>query len=665
MPIHSEPSFYSDRLRTITSHWIPGLRILRQPGVVSLLGLMALSAEPPSPSQPAPSAGSTPATMSSPASNRTDPFEEKLKLLEEAWKRKDYRLARALTHSLRSTVLQTQAEEESPGEPLVAAARLQYTESLPEQWRKWAEGWKYCKSLTIAETDGQEHSTEPVEALLSFPSDSVISLAREVRVAQVKEGVLTEIPSQVHGEVRRGTQRFCQLLFMADSHAHQRQTYWVFYGNPDAELPEYPSDLTTRGEGVGLDIENEFFKASLSRQTGQLERLTLKREHGLELFSGGEGHGEPPGIDWAHDYVDAGNFQKLRISLWDSCPDYEVVRGPLCTIVRRWGFPYSPVHPLYSPSRLNIFVEYRFYAGLPWFHKFGSMQAVKDFEAAALRDDEWVFSGQSFTDKVWMGPNGSLRIGEVDPKSQEDLWGVGFINRESKDSFIGLFLEHRADGLPALKHTGVPMLYYRWHGNVWSRYPLPGKRMPAGAVLHQKNAYTVLPFTEPDGVRRIESLRRQLVHPLVVVAGEDRPGAGEKASFAAGRLARAGEAGESPISKKALWTALRDCKDAQLYTADINVVDLGLIYDLRVRGDVVQVVMAMPHRGRPLMGYFTQGSISVHPTLSLPIRERLMKIPGVGKVVFEQSWEPGWSSNHLTDEGRRKLGLAPLGPAKE
>lgn len=99
----------------------------------------------------------------------------------------------------------------------------------------------------------------------------------------------------------------------------------------------------------------------------------------------------------------SGNFQKLRISIWEACPDYEVIRGPLFTIIRRWGFPYSPVHPVFSPSRLNIAIEYRFYAGLPWFHKIGSMQAVTSFEADALRDDEWVFSGNSFTDKVWMG----------------------------------------------------------------------------------------------------------------------------------------------------------------------------------------------------------------------------------------------------------------------
>ena len=80
-------------------------------------------------------------------------------------------------------------------------------------------------------------------------------------------------------------------LFMAGGTMHQRQTYLVFFGNPDAELPAYPTDLETRGEGFGLDIENDFYKASLSRQMGQLERMSIKRDHGLELFAGGEGHG--------------------------------------------------------------------------------------------------------------------------------------------------------------------------------------------------------------------------------------------------------------------------------------------------------------------------------------------------------------------------------------
>jgi len=587
--------------------------------------------------------------------DRTERFEEKLKLLEAAWQRKDFRMTRALTHSLRSTAIQAQAEEEDPGTPLMAAAQFHKVESLPAYWRSWAEGWNYCRILVLEETIGEARSDEPVEVLLSFPAEQVHSLTREVRITRVTDGMLKEVPSQIYNEVQRGNERLCRLLFMAEIGAHQKQTLLIFYGNKDAELPEYPTDLVTAGEGFGLDIENQFFKASLSRQMGQLERLTLKREHGLELFSGGEGHGEPPGIDWAHDYVPSGSFQKLRITLWDTCPDYEVIRGPLCTIVRRWGFPYSPVHPIFSPSRLNFDVEYRFYAGLPWFHKLARMEAVKSFEAEALRDDEWVFSGHSFTDNVWMGKDGKLRTGQVDPQQQENLWGVGFFNKESKDSFIALFLEHKAEGLPELKHSGAPTMLYRWHGQLWSRYPLPGKQVPAGAVLHEKNAYVALPFTTTEGPSRIEELRRRLMNPLVPSAGDLSKEVVSKKS--AGRLARPGEAGDSPIPKKLLWDALRDCKDAQLYTADINVVDLGLVYDVRVRGDVVTVVMTMPHRGRPRAGYFGHGSISVHPTFSLPVQERLMKVPGVRQVVVTQTWEPAWTSNQLTSEGRRKLGL--------
>src|SRR6185503_16460517 len=108
--------------------------------------------------------------------------------------------------------------------------------------------------------------------------------------------------------------------FMAEVAANERADYLIFYGNPNAERVEYTTDLKVRGEGYGLDIENNHFLARLSKQMGQLERLTYKRQHGLELFAGGKGHGEPPCIDWAHDYVDEGNFQKLRMRNWPACP---------------------------------------------------------------------------------------------------------------------------------------------------------------------------------------------------------------------------------------------------------------------------------------------------------------------------------------------------------
>lgn len=603
-------------------------------------------------------AGALPAASGEPGSlketryaDRTDSVEEKTRLLLAAVRKRDYRLARALTASMKETLLFEERENAPPAEPVISADAFGLVEVLPQAWRTWARGWKYFKTLSLDETESLDRRQEPVEVGLAFRADQCDSLEREIRVARVVEpgGALHEVPCQVSEEMRRGALRYCRVLFLADAAPRARGAWLIFYGNPDAELTAYPSDLSAAGEGCGLDIENDYFVATLSRQMGQLERLKLKREHGMEFFSGGEGHGEPPGIDWAHDYVGSNNFQKFRITNWAQCPDYEVIRGPLCVTVRRWGFPHSPLHPLFTPSRLHMFVEYRFYAGAPYFIKEGYMQVIKDLEITYMRDDEWVFSGYSFTDTVWMGADGKLRIGPVAKGAENDLWAVGYFNRVSRDAFIGLFLKHEAEGIAGLTHTGAPTLHYRWHGPVWSRALLQNSRLNAGGVLRQKNAYLVSPFPETGGAAAVEGWRNRLLQPLAAAPGR-LPGGNATAN---GTLARPGEAGDSPIDKRALWQALGDCKDEQLYTANVSMVDLGLIRDIRVRGDIVHVVMTMPNRGRSRPGYFAWGSGGN----SAPVRDRLLKVPGVRKVVVENVWTPAWTSNRLTDAGRRALGL--------
>jgi metal-sulfur cluster biosynthetic enzyme len=279
------------------------------------------------------------------------------------------------------------------------------------------------------------------------------------------------------------------------------------------------------------------------------------------------------------------------------------------------------------------------------------MQAIKSFEASALRDDEWVFTGQPFSEIVWMGADGKLRSGPPDAANRDQVWAVGFVNPKSGDSFVGLFLEHRGEGLPELKHNASPLLHYKSHGQVWSRYPLPVKQVPEGATLHQKNVYAALEFTPENGAQKIEELRHSLVNPIQLSPAENELPTHVAAQE--GRLARPGEAGDSPISKHLLWDALRDCKDEQMYSANLSVVDLGLIRDLRVRDRTVHVLMTMPHRGRPRSGYFAVGSGGN----SVPIRSRLLKIPGVENVVIENTWLPGWNSTQLSPEGRKKVQL--------
>ena len=204
--------------------------------------------------------------------DRTDSLAKKLELAQQAFAAKNHRLARALLASARSTVQQAQHEEDSLGTPFPGPARD--GSHRPAPWQQWAKGWSKYVVVHLDETAGVGRPPEPVELIIRAETTS---LARELRVAQIDGPNLREVPSQVFSEIQRGPARLCKLLFFASGGPHQRQTFLLFYGNPDAELPDYPSDLKTTGEGFALDIENDFFKASLSRQMGQLERLTFKR----------------------------------------------------------------------------------------------------------------------------------------------------------------------------------------------------------------------------------------------------------------------------------------------------------------------------------------------------------------------------------------------------
>ena len=95
-----------------------------------------------------------------------------------------------------------------------------------------------------------------------------------------------------------------------------------------------------------------------------------------------------------------------------------------------------------------------------------------------------------------------------------------------------------------------------------------------------------------------------------------------------------------------------DPETLQPACADIDCPEPS-IARLSARGDTVYVVMTMPHRGRPRFGYFAYGSGGN----SMPVHRRLMQVPGVRHVIVEHTWEPGWNSNRITTEGRRKLGL--------
>lgn len=78
----------------------------------------------------------------------------------------------------------------------------------------------------------------------------------------------------------------------------------------------------------------------------------------------------------------------------------------------------------------------------------------------------------------------------------------------------------------------------------------------------------------------------------------------------------------------------------------LNVVDLGLVYDIKVndKGDV-DVEMTLTTPGCPLHGSITGGA-----------RSALMSLENAGNVNVDLIWEPAWTPEMMTEEGKKQLG---------
>ena len=594
--------------------------------------------------------------------DRTDNVEEKLRLLRQACRRGSHDVAMSLVESLKETLdFERQNHRDADVHPLQSPTRP--VDRLPAPWARWAAGWAFYKLLEMAEDAGIDRAREPVEIPLEFTTTETTDLGRELRVARLDNTTLREIPSQVHGEWRRGRRRGCRLLFLADVPARGRSHYLVLFGNPHSERPDYTTDLTATGSGYALDVANNHFTAHLSEQIGQLQSLDYRRGFGavpyganLTLSTGGEGHGEPPNIDWGPDYTADGNYQKFRVTAWPRCPNHEVTRGPLGVSLRRWGFPQSPIHPLFAPSRLHVDITYTFYAGQPWFLKQIRMEAVKPVEIAHIRDDEWLFWGLPFTDALWIDQDGRLHEGEVPAEKTDDMWGAGFFNQTSRDAFIALRLEHHAERFGPgnrgrIHHNGAPGLNYFGRGQVWTRSPVQEPvTLKAGTTFVQRTAYLATHYPAAGGAQLGERTRHKLLAPI-----QARPGRLPRApkTRIEGTLARTGEAavghaGRNVVSlKQRVWAALREVRDDQLMTVDGNLADLGYIRDIRIAGDTVNVLLNMPHAGRQAFQFHAN-----------PIRDRLLQVDGVGECVVDCTWDPDWSPSRINDAGRRALQLS-------
>ena len=83
----------------------------------------------------------------------------------------------------------------------------------------------------------------------------------------------------------------------------------------------------------------------------------------------------------------------------------------------------------------------------------------------------------------------------------------------------------------------------------------------------------------------------------------------------------------------------------------INIVDLGLIYDLELEGDTVVVRLTMTTPACPMSSYIRQ-----------EVGNALKRVPGLRRGVTELVWDPPWSPHMMDPEvSARRFGVRYTG----
>jgi metal-sulfur cluster biosynthetic enzyme len=95
--------------------------------------------------------------------------------------------------------------------------------------------------------------------------------------------------------------------------------------------------------------------------------------------------------------------------------------------------------------------------------------------------------------------------------------------------------------------------------------------------------------------------------------------------------------------KEEVYEALREVEDPEL---GMDVVELGLVYDVEVADSTVKVVHSLTSMGCP-----------AGPMIQEGLHEAAAGVPGVQDVEIELTWDPPWTPERMSDDAKFILGF--------
>jgi probable FeS assembly SUF system protein SufT len=139
---------------------------------------------------------------------------------------------------------------------------------------------------------------------------------------------------------------------------------------------------------------------------------------------------------------------------------------------------------------------------------------------------------------------------------------------------------------------------------------------------------------------------------LLRISNRDADAVGREVPAEPAVASAAGEAGAQAITQEQLeplvWDQLKTCYDPEI---PVNIVDLGLVYDMRVSASDgprhrVDVKMTLTAPGCGMGTYIAEDA-----------KQKILGLPGVSDAEVEIVWSPQWNPNMISPEGRAKLGM--------
>lgn len=95
--------------------------------------------------------------------------------------------------------------------------------------------------------------------------------------------------------------------------------------------------------------------------------------------------------------------------------------------------------------------------------------------------------------------------------------------------------------------------------------------------------------------------------------------------------------------EKQVMAKLQDVLDPELY---VSIVDLGLVYEVKIKKNRADIKMTLTTMGCPLFGVLEQD-----------IKDKVTQIKGIDDVSVELIFDPPWTMERMSERARAMMGI--------